>query len=59
MSRRRTWILASTVLVAILAFAGIRFFQSNRERPYDPSFDTSVSEPAYTSGGPVVLYDEV
>jgi hypothetical protein len=57
-SRRRTWILWSTALVAIAAAAGTRFFLSNRERPYDRNFDTSVAEPAYAADGPLVLYDE-
>ena len=41
------------VLVAILAY-----LKYQRERPYDPSFDTSVAAPAYTESGPIVLYDE-
>jgi hypothetical protein len=28
------------------------------QREYDPDFDTRVPDPAYASGGPVVLYDE-
>jgi hypothetical protein len=28
------------------------------QRAYDPSFDVTVAEPAYTTNGPLVLYDE-
>jgi hypothetical protein len=56
--RRRVWIAGATALVALVAAVGVRFFLSNRERPYDRSFDASVAEPAYTADGPVVLYDE-
>lgn len=49
--------LVFVVLAVILAGTGV-FFYLNRERPYDPSFDTSVSKPAYEGQGPVVLYDE-
>jgi hypothetical protein len=30
----------------------------NREQPYDRSFDSRVTNPAYRGNGPVVLYDE-
>jgi hypothetical protein len=53
--RQITAILAMDVFVLIAVFAYLRY---ERERPFDPSFDTSVAVPAYSGNGPVVLYDE-
>jgi hypothetical protein len=54
MTRKR---LIAAGLVVVLAGVAAAFLL-NREREYDPDFDTSVSEPAYRGGGPLVLYDE-
>jgi hypothetical protein len=53
--RRNVW---AAVIVSILAVAGVAFYLANRERPYDPHFDTRVGEPAYQKDGPRVLFDE-
>ncbi len=56
LSRRRTrWVALG---VCVLAVLGIFFYLMNRERLYDPNFDTSISDPAYKTGRPRVLYDE-
>lgn len=44
--------------IALLAIAGISIFVLRRDRLFDPSFDTSVSNPAYSGARPRVLYDE-
>lgn len=46
-----------SAIVALVALGGV-LVARNRERPYDPSFDARVNDPAYAAGGPVVLYDE-
>lgn len=43
---------------SVLALLVVAFFVVGGPRPYDPAFDTRVAEPAYRTGGPVVLYDE-
>jgi len=51
--------IALLAVVAGLALLGaLIFFFLGRERAYDPSFDVSVAAPAYSDGGPVVLFDE-
>src|SRR5262245_30306253 len=50
-------ILGAAVAVLVLGTAGAVLLW-NRQRPYDPSFDARVSDPAYRGGGPIVLYDE-
>lgn len=55
MSRKRV-IVSIAVLVAALIAAAVVL--RNREQPYDRSFDTGVTDPAYRGNGPVVLYDE-
>ncbi len=56
LSRRRTrWVALG---VCVLAVLGIFFYLMNRERLYDPNFDTSISDPAYKTERPRVLYDE-
>src|SRR5215470_16354441 len=49
--------LVGAAAIALLAFAAAVLFL-NRERGYDPDFDTAVADPAYRAGGPVVLFDE-
>jgi hypothetical protein len=50
--------LIGTVAVLLVAgTAGLAVFL-NRERPYDPDFDSRVVDPAYRGAGPTVLYDE-
>jgi hypothetical protein len=45
-----------TAVLILLATGAFLFL--NRDRSYDPSFDTRVANPAYQGGGPVVLFDE-
>jgi hypothetical protein len=45
------------VLAVLLILAGA-FALLRRPRPYDTSFDTRVTEPAYAHDGPLALYDE-
>ena len=55
-SRRRiTW---AAGIVSVLVAVGVAFYLANRERPYDPKFDTRVAEPAYRTDRPRVLFDE-
>lgn len=53
---RKGMIAAVAALVGVI-IGGI-LIALNRQRPYDPDFDTRVVNPAYRGGGPVVLYDE-
>lgn len=53
----RSWIIGATAAIATLAVVGVLFW-STRERLYDPSFDTNVAEPTYSTDPPLVLYDE-
>ena len=56
-SHRR--ILSIAVIVFVLAACGgLLFYLANRERLYDPNFDTRVAEPAYRTEHAHVLYDE-
>jgi len=56
-ARKRRWVIGTAAVVAALAIAGTIFFWM-RSRPYDPSFDTRVADPAYRTEHPRVLYDE-
>src|SRR5262245_49846153 len=52
------WVIIGTaVILAAVALGGV-YLVLNRDRGYDPAFDVGVTDPAYRSGGPVVLYDE-
>lgn len=55
MKRKRMALIA---MVTIVVGAGVVFLTTSRRLPYDPKFDTTVADPAFRSGGPVVLYDE-
>jgi len=48
--------LAITAGMAALGIAVLLLW--NSRRAYDPSFDARVADPAYKTGGPLVLYDE-
>lgn len=54
MRNRRIVAISAVVVLAL----GAAFVLSLRERQYDPDFDTAVATPAYSSGHPLVLYDE-
>ena len=56
LTRRR--IFRTAVAVCVLSLTGFLFYLFNRERLYDPKFDTRVAEPAYRKDRPQVLYDE-
>ena len=45
-------------IVAVVVIVAAALFVLNRDRPYDRSFDTRITTPAYPDSGPVVLYDE-
>jgi hypothetical protein len=51
------WIIGAIAAVTVLATLATSYV-SNREAPYDRSFDTRVADPTYESGGPLVVYDE-
>ncbi len=53
---KRTGLWMAMAALVLSALGGL--FVLQRQRPYDSSFDTRVGDPAYRSGGPVVLYDE-
>lgn len=52
--RKRIIGLTTLLVVALAAL----FVFRNRDQPYDRSFDSRVTNPAYRGNGPVVLYDE-
>src|SRR5262245_35984005 len=55
MNRTRAIVASALAGLAIVAGVAIYLVQP---RSYDPSFDTRVADPAYGSGGPIVLFDE-
>ena len=56
---RTKWVMAIGAVTALALIAGVLvLLRSRPERPYDPSFDTSVAEPAFSEHGPLVLFDE-
>jgi len=55
MMRRRSKIGLILVVLALMAGG---FMLLNRPLPYDPHFDTHVTQPAYAQNGPLVLYDQ-
>ena len=56
---RTKWVIAIGAVTALALVIGVLVLLKNRpERPYDPSFDTSVAEPAFSDHGPLVLFDE-
>lgn len=52
----RRGVIGAALSVAVLAVALILYL--NRQRQYDPSFDTQVADPAYRADGPTVMFDE-
>lgn len=55
--RRRGRILVAMAVAGALGAVGAVFLW-HREQPFDRSFDSRVSAPAYAGNGPLVLYDE-
>lgn len=55
MTRKRIFGIATVVAAAIVA---VIFFVSNREQSYDRAFDARVSDPAFHTNGPTVLFDD-
>src|SRR6516164_586934 len=53
--RRNVW---AAVIVSILVIGVVAFYLANRERPYDPNFDTRVAEPAFQTDHPRAFFDE-
>jgi hypothetical protein len=50
--------IIGTVAVLVVAIVGTVLLLANRDPSYDRAFDARVTDPAYRSDGPVVLYDE-
>lgn len=55
LGRMGTTAAVAVVIVGIVAGVLVLL---DRQRPYDPDFDARVIDPAYRTGGPIVLYDE-
>ena len=56
LNRKR--VIAGTAIAVIVAGIVLSFLLLTPEPQYDPAFDTHVSDPAYRTDGPVVLFDE-
>jgi hypothetical protein len=55
---RRGIIRIAVIVFGLAAGGGLLFYLANRERLYDPNFDTRIAEPAYRTDHPRFLYDE-
>ncbi len=57
-SLNRKKVVVGTAITVIVAAVVFSFLLANRDQPYDRAFDSRVSDPAYRTDGPIVLFDE-